>query len=96
MRWSRVGRLEPAYRGTTFLDEICEAPLELQRRLLRVLQEPRLVAATNVDLPGDRWIWRRARDTSLASREGAATALGRKAPISSTKVGDRLVMLALC
>ena len=51
------------------------------------------MAATNVDLPGDRWIWRRARDTSLASREGAATALGRKAPISSTKVGDRLVML---
>jgi transcriptional regulator with PAS, ATPase and Fis domain len=50
MRWSRVGRLEPAYRGTTFLDEICEMPLELQRRLLRVLQEPRLVAAANVDL----------------------------------------------
>ncbi len=64
----KMGLFEMAHTGTVFLDEIGDMPLNLQSRLLRVLQEKevmrigddrvipvdvRIIASTNVDLKKD-------------------------------------------
>jgi len=61
----RIGRIEQAYRGTIFLDEIGDMPFSIQAKILRLLEEKsierlggrepipvdvRIIAATNRDL----------------------------------------------
>jgi transcriptional regulator with PAS, ATPase and Fis domain len=65
-REGKIGKLEAADQGTVFLDEIGDMPLELQAKLLRLLEQRciariggrkdipvniRVIAATNRDLP---------------------------------------------
>ncbi|MBI4640043.1 MAG: phage shock protein operon transcriptional activator [Candidatus Tectomicrobia bacterium] len=66
-RQRRAGRFEAAHGGTLFLDEIGNLPLEVQEKILRVVEygtfervgssrsiqvNVRIIGATNVDLPG--------------------------------------------
>jgi len=91
----KIGRFELADGGTIFLDEIGEMPLDLQSKLLRVLQEGefervggtktikinvRVIAATNRDLHG-----------SIASKEFRADLYYRLNvfPISSPALRER-------
>jgi transcriptional regulator with GAF, ATPase, and Fis domain len=91
----KIGRFELAHGGTLFLDEIGELPLELQSKLLRVLQEGeferlgssktmkvdvRIIAATNRDL-----------QSSVNSKEFRADLFYRLNvfPISSPPLRDR-------
>jgi DNA-binding NtrC family response regulator len=65
----RRGLLAATSGGTFFLDEITEMSMELQGKLLRVIQEQRVRGAP--ELPVDvRWVTATSRDPDQAVREG--------------------------
>jgi two-component system, NtrC family, response regulator AtoC len=70
---ARRGRLELAEGGSFFLDEVGELKLELQAKLLRVLQERRFerVGGTRTLEANVRWIAATHRDLQEMVREGA-------------------------
>ncbi|MFL5540789.1 MAG: sigma-54-dependent transcriptional regulator, partial [Longimicrobiaceae bacterium] len=67
------GLLEVAAGGTFFLDEISEMSMELQAKLLRVIQERKIRrVGGDVEIPIDvRWVSATNRDPETAVREGA-------------------------
>jgi DNA-binding NtrC family response regulator len=68
----RQGLLEAATGGTFFLDEITEMSLDLQAKLLRVIQERRIRrVGGGPEIPIDvRWVSATNRDLEQAIREG--------------------------
>jgi transcriptional regulator with GAF, ATPase, and Fis domain len=69
----KKGRFELAHRGTIFLDEVGELPLEMQAKLLRVLQEQELerLGSTQTIKVDVRVVAATNRDLSEAVRTGA-------------------------
>jgi formate hydrogenlyase transcriptional activator len=68
----KIGRFELAHGGTLFLDEIGDLPLELQPKLLRVVQEGEFerVGASDTTTVDVRVIAATNRDLETAVREG--------------------------
>ena len=69
---ARIGRFREAHRGTLFLDEIGDMPVDLQAKLLRVLQSGEVtpVGASESERVDVRIIAATHRDLDLAVREG--------------------------
>lgn len=70
---ARKGQIELAHRGTLFMDEIGELPLEMQAKLLRVLQERRVIRLGAEDqgrMVDFRLVCATNRDLSALVKEG--------------------------
>ncbi|TGU97333.1 hypothetical protein EN829_059425, partial [Mesorhizobium sp. M00.F.Ca.ET.186.01.1.1] len=72
LKQGKVGILESAHRGTLFLDEIGDLPLELQVKLLKVVEESKFmrVGSTQVRHVDVRIITATHRDLATLVREG--------------------------
>ncbi|MED4907099.1 sigma 54-interacting transcriptional regulator [Brevibacillus centrosporus] len=72
LKSGKVGILESAHRGTLFLDEIGDLPLELQVKLLKVVEESQFmrVGSTEVRHVDVRIITATHRDLATLVREG--------------------------
>lgn len=72
-RFARTGRIEASSRGTLFLDDIDGMPMDVQPRLLRVLEEREVLpVGAERPVPLDlRVIASAKRDLMMLSREGA-------------------------
>jgi two-component system nitrogen regulation response regulator GlnG len=69
---ARVGRFREAHGGTLFLDEIGDMPVDLQAKLLRVLQSGEVtpVGARDAEIVDVRIVTATHRDLDAAVREG--------------------------
>jgi DNA-binding NtrC family response regulator len=72
-RVAKRGLLEAASGGTFFMDEVSEMSMDLQAKLLRVIQERRIRrVGGEVEIPIDvRWVSATNRDPEQAVRDGA-------------------------
>ncbi|MDR9505939.1 sigma 54-interacting transcriptional regulator [Brevibacillus agri] len=72
LKQGKIGILESAHRGTLFLDEIGDLPLELQVKLLKVVEESKFmrVGSTEVRHVDVRIITATHRDLATLVREG--------------------------
>ena len=84
----RAGRFQLADGGTLFLDEVGEIPLDMQSKLLRVLQEGEFRNAW-VKSAHNRWTWRIVAATNRdLKRESAAKQFPRRFVLSAQRLPD--------